>query len=166
MSTSQYFPLRVGERMVYVLTVLGRPAGQLTQSVLAVRQGRGAVLARMQRHLSGQAPEHYAVAVAADEVRVANQVALLGPLATGRAWLGGTHDEPARLTVTDTDAVVAVPAGTYPGCVVVTTRRAGAEAGATWYAPGVGMVKHRFPVPGGWAELALAGREPAGTGKS
>lgn len=158
----QYYPVEPGTRMVYVLHLHGRPAAQLTQTVLGVRRSRGALLARVERRIAGSDPEHVAVAVSPGEVRVDNQVVLRGPLEPGRAWAGGTGAEPARLEVTDVAAVADVPAGRYSGCIQVSTRRGETEDAVTWYAPGVGMVRHRFRVPGGWAELALAGRESGG----
>ncbi len=159
MPVERLFPVQAGMRMIYVVSMLGRPTGQLTQAVLGVRRNRGALLARVQRHLSGNDPEHFAVAVAAGEVRVDNQVVLRSPLTPNQSWTGGTANDPAELVVIATDAVAAVPAGRYTDCVAVSTCRGGVEEAATWYAPGVGMVMHRFRVPGGWGELALAGRE-------
>jgi hypothetical protein len=71
------------------------------------------------------------------------------PLETGNSW-GYSPVPGVTLTITDADATVTVPAGTFQHCVVV--RDVQVTAGQPddiiidWYAPNVGMVREEYLV--------------------
>lgn len=64
------------------------------------------------------------------------------PLTYNSVW----NEGPDRSRVAALNAKIAVPAGAYSGCLKVTTRLSGGDAGSAerYYAPGVGLVYERI----------------------
>ena len=149
---SQYFPLTVGNRLVYELQDR-TDAPPVVEYWEVVREEHGVfVLRTRQSELTTGGFEEFFIPTSEGIKRFAPETTnkdnppffLKGPLQVGTTW----NDEDGTYEITALDKSVTVPAGTFPHCLEVTNRRKGGKATVvTLYAPGVGVVRREEVLP-------------------
>ena len=152
-----YFPLALANRWQYESSE-GTPTSPVTETWEVVsRKGAGYVLRIRQSLLAKDAPAEFVstspdgVVMQPREARSEDgppQFILKPPLTLGTTW----KTSAGRYEITALQALTAVPAGVFEGCIEVTFwSRNGQAKAVTLYAPGVGMVQRdeSFSILGG-----------------
>ena len=152
-----YFPLALANRWQYESSE-GTPTTPVTETWEVVsRKGAGYMLRIRQSLLAKDAPAEFVsaspdgVVMQPSEARSEDgqpQFILKPPLTLGTAW----KTSAGRYEITALQALAAVPAGVFEGCIEVTFwSRNGQAKAVTLYAPGVGMVQRdeSFSILGG-----------------
>lgn len=165
-TAEELMPLVPGRRWRYRLQLGNQFVAHVTQEVLMAAPGRSGTLARLRRQMDNDPPEVFSASVSSGEVRMAGQPVLRDPMEPGSSWPGMGPTGPARYQVVAVATTVSVPAGSFAGAVIVRVTDPEDEPLAeSTYAPGVGLVRHRFAGPLGWGELQLEaweGEQPGG----
>ncbi len=152
-----YFPLALANRWQYESSE-GRPTSPVTETwEVMSRRGVGYMLRIQQSLLARDAPAEFVSASSAGVVMQPSEAAdedgqpqfiLKPPLILGTTW----QTSAGRSEITALQALAAVPAGIFEGCIEVTFwSRNGQAKAVTLYAPGVGMVQRdeSFTILGG-----------------
>lgn len=155
-----YFPLIEGFAWEYQM----KSAAGLSRyrfAVVSAAEDGGVLRAHCRRQFEGGPAADVTVTKDARGVFVGKALEFPLPPRLGRAWVRSPND----YRVASLDAVKAVPAGTYRGCLRVVYAIAGGDAGwgERFYAPGVGFIQETCHDEADPFEVSLLSvRPPAG----